>query len=72
MNNPSMFVCECCGVVDSLQLTPSQGDGYKCHTCRTGTWHNAFPADMYDPLIHRGLLNKDDPSFGDLGDPSFS
>lgn len=70
----SMFVCECCGTVDSIQLTPSNGDGYKCGPCRGQSWHGAFPQKRYDPLDldHRGLLNKTDPSFGDLGDPSFS
>lgn len=68
----SMFVCESCNTVDSLQLTPSNGDGFKCHQCRHGGWHGAFSQEQYDPLKHRGLLNKSDPSFEDLGDPSFS
>lgn len=68
----SMFVCECCNTIDSLQLTPSNGDGFKCCSCRGKGWHGAFPQETYDPLKHRGLLNKSDPSFEDLGDPSFS
>lgn len=68
----SLFACECCGTVDSIQLTPSNGDGFKCAPCRGQPWHNMFPQEQYDLLRHRGLLNKNDPSFEDLGDPSFS
>lgn len=68
----SLFVCECCGTIDSIQLTPSNGDGFKCGPCRGQSWHGAFTQERYDPLVHRGLLNKSDPSFEDLGDPSFS
>lgn len=68
----SLFVCESCNTIDSIQLTPSKGDGFKCATCRGQEWHNAFPQETYDPLKHRGLINKSDPSFEDLGDPSFS
>lgn len=72
MSFPTMFACDCCNTVDSITLSPSNGDGWKCHQCRHGYWHGAFSEEKYDPLTHRGLLNKSDPSFGDLGDPSFS
>jgi hypothetical protein len=53
----SLFVCEYCGDVDSVEFAfpdgrvkdRGQGVRYLCTECSCGRWHGLFPKQAYDP-----------------------
>ncbi len=53
-----LFVCECCGCVDSIHATQQLTPGFKCSECATGSWHGQFPKEQYDPEEHLDVLNR--------------
>jgi hypothetical protein len=49
-----IFVCSQCNCVDAVELAfvgdlPSDQALQKCTFCKTGTWHNYFSREPYDP-----------------------
>lgn len=65
-----LFVCDCCGNVDSLRLSVSEGRGFQCYRCLNGEWHNQFEEEKYDPQVHV-VVNRANRQYGDLGEASF-
>jgi hypothetical protein len=45
-----LFVCNCCGCVDSLDLAPAPNGQWLCSLCNplTRKWHGQFPREPYD------------------------
>lgn len=49
-----LFACSQCNCVDAVDLAfvgdlPPDRAQQKCTFCKTGTWHNQFPREPYDP-----------------------
>lgn len=54
----NLFACEQCGTVDDITLTQTSINGYLCHTCVHGSWHNQFEEGSIDPT-DVDLINSD-------------
>lgn len=53
----TLFVCNACDCVDQIGLAypsgrlPTTPLLQQCSQCQTGTWHNLFPKEKYQPGI---------------------
>jgi len=65
-----MFVCDTCNNVDSLRVSSSNHEGFKCYRCQHGHWHGLFPEETYDPYQHF-VENRVNRNFNEHGEPSF-
>lgn len=49
-----LFACSTCHCVDSVELAyadalPADVRQHQCTYCKTGTWHERFPREPYNP-----------------------
>lgn len=52
------FVCDECGTVDLVCITPKQNGRWLCAECATGSWHGIFQKEKYDPSKHKNVTNR--------------
>lgn len=65
-----LFICRQCLCVDNTALAKGfwgkiNEEGQvvrdkRCTECQTGTWHNKFPKELYDPIKHQVMQESEE------------